>query len=136
MKITLRKFFSAAHFYFQPDWNEEKNKSEFGLCYSKYGHGHNYQWEASFETPSLLIKDELEIALDQASLILDHKHLNFDVPIFAQRIPTTENIALFLAEILADMKLSCPLIHLRVYESANLWTELSFNSVQGSYERQ
>ncbi|MDX9731554.1 MAG: hypothetical protein RBT63_07270 [Bdellovibrionales bacterium] len=45
LATTYSREFSTAHLYHQPSWSEEKNRAEFGACFSQYGHGHNYRLE-------------------------------------------------------------------------------------------
>lgn len=130
MTTTIKQQFYAAHLYHQKKWNSEENQKIFGACYSKFGHGHNYKWEASFEVPNATVSlAELLQATALLNLKMDHKHLNFEAPsevleYFTERIPTTENIALFLFESLAKERLPYPLKSLRLYEDDTIWAEV------------
>lgn len=97
---SLEFHFSSAHFYNQPAWSEQKNKSEFGLCYSKYGHGHNYKLivEASGDAKKLRTEIQKVVAL------LDHKNLNHEVEYFKNKIPTSEVIVQFFEKKLTPIK--------------------------------
>ena len=121
--LTLKSSFSAAHFYNQPRWSEEKNRTEFGLCYSEYGHGHDYVLEVSFggKAEDLLKQNSaLQQKIEGMTASLDHKHLNFTIPEFKEKIPTTENIALYFWN-----KLKSPeVISLKLYETSDLWVEV------------
>lgn len=112
--------FSSAHFYEQKLWSKEKNQEVFGACYTPYGHGHNYRLDVGVElsTPEEVVRKALAPVLKT----LDHHHLNFDTDWFKEHVPTTENIALFIAE---RIKSSIPgLKVIRVYEAPDLWAEL------------
>lgn len=94
--------FSSAHLYHQPLWSETQNKSEFGHCYSKHGHGHNYRLlviVAEAEN-KLEVKNKIQKVVD----LLEHKHLNFEVPFFKDKVPTSEVIVQFFAEKLKNLK--------------------------------
>lgn len=127
MILTLKSPFSSAHFYAQKAWNEEQNQKTFGRCYTEYGHGHNYVLEVGFKltNPQDLEKRNFyQDSLKALTMSLDHEHLNFVIPEFKEKIPTTENIALYLLE---NLKLSIPkeqISYLRLYEMDNLWTEI------------
>ncbi len=112
--------FASAHFYDQATWSKEKNQEVFGACFNPYGHGHNYRLEIGVATTT----DEAIVKTGMAPLlkILDHHHLNFEIDWFKNTVPTTENIALFIAE---KIKTSIPgLKVIRLYEAADLWVEL------------
>lgn len=133
-RVILNSQFSSAHFYRQDKWSEEKNKQEFGACFTPYGHGHNYRVEVEFDAPSHLqsledLEDwsglrELERALHEEVRRFDHAHLNFVLPEFKTQVPTTENIAKVLLERLQARGLSWPLRRLRLYEMKDLWVEV------------
>ncbi|MEO1235539.1 MAG: 6-carboxytetrahydropterin synthase [Planctomycetota bacterium] len=90
--------FSAAHRLHVPDYTEEQNRATFGKCNNPAGHGHNYRVEVAVRAPIDPMGHTLDIAaLDDAvdtHVIdrLDHKHLNHDVPAFAELNPSVEHI--------------------------------------------
>lgn len=94
MMWSLEFHFSSAHFYNQPLWSPEKNKSEFGLCYSKTGHGHNYKLVVEAEGNP----DELRMRIQDIVGLLDHKHLNQDLEYFKNKIPTSEVLVQYFEE--------------------------------------
>lgn len=133
-KVTIsRKFeFSASHRYWREEWSEEKNKKEFGLCISPYGHGHNYELHVTItgdinpETGMIVnltvLKQRVKFILNQ----FDHKFLNLDTDYFKDKIPTTENIALVLFNLI-DVDLSndgYDLVRIRLYERHDLYAEV------------
>lgn len=128
--LTWLEFqFSSAHLYHQALWTVAKNHATFGRCFTKHGHGHNYRAEVAFEienTPH----NELEIQnlQKQVGVViqqLDHEHLNFVIPEFKTKIPTTENIALYIAEKINSLSLKWPLKKVKLNEMDDLWVELS-----------
>lgn len=124
--ITARRVrFSSAHFYKQEKFSDDENRTTFGACYTTYGHGHNYVLEVFIEG----VVDALDSALFAVVSELDHRHLNFDVPAFAPsggRVPTTENIALYLRDRLLERLGTGDgrLQRLRLYETDDLWVEV------------
>ena len=95
--LTRKEHFCASHRLFNPNWSQEQNYKVFGKCSHVHGHGHNYVLEVSVSGQidkdtglifNLVTLKELiqKYVLDD----VDHKHLNFDVPWLANKIPTTE----------------------------------------------
>jgi 6-pyruvoyltetrahydropterin/6-carboxytetrahydropterin synthase len=88
--------FSCAHFYQQPLWTAQQNQQEFGRCYSKYGHGHDYVLRVQIQAEAKQLQvlgPQLDRALTKIKNELDHRHLNFDFTEFQNVVPTTENIS-------------------------------------------
>jgi len=133
--ITLtRKFeFSASHRYWKKDWSEEKNKDIFGPCTSPYGHGHNYDLYVTVtgpvdpDTGMIINLTQLKSIVNDILKDFDHKFLNMDTPYFQEHIPTTENIAAVLFNLI-DRKLSeigqVKLSRIRLYEMQNLYADV------------
>lgn len=89
--------FCASHRLYHPEWSDEKNKDVFGKCAHINGHGHNYKLEVAIcgqinaETGMVFSLTTLkELIQTHVLSYVDHKHLNFDVPWLAGKIPTTE----------------------------------------------
>lgn len=133
MKATLVRSarFSCGHKYENPNWTEEKNKEEFGLCYSEHGHGHNYKLEVFIKAPiapdtgMTLNLMHVDQCIEEVTDLLDHKFLNTDLDYFKQHIPTTENISVFiynkLKKLLEQHKVE--LSKVTLYENDDLWVE-------------
>lgn len=131
--IARRHQFSSAHLYKQNKFTEEQNQAEFGACFNPFGHGHNYIIEAFIEGP---IEPKIRLVMDLAHLDkilvrvcepLDHRHLNFEIAEFKEKIPTTENIALYLFEKINQELVKFPGVRLqriRLFETDDLWVEL------------
>lgn len=115
--------FSAAHFYRQEQWSEEKNRAAFGLCYSKegFGHGHDYRLQVFLKPTGT--NESIQIALQKIQKHFDHKHLNYEIPEFTNLIPTTENLALLLQNMM-QKTFANQYQKLRLYENDNIWTEV------------
>jgi len=131
--LTRRATFSASHYYWNPEWSEERNQAVFGRCANRNGHGHNYTLEVTvtgavdpvtgFVVDLKWLKDLIEReVLD----VYDHRHLNLEVPDFARAIPTTENIAVAVWNRLAAPVGSAggaALSRVRVYETADIFAD-------------
>ena len=128
--LTRKADFSAAHFYWNPDWTEEENVRVFGKCANRQGHGHNYTLEVTvagevdpvsgFVVDLKQLKDILE---REVVSVYDHRHLNYEVPEFAATVPTTENIAIAIWRRLEGKIEHAKLHRVRVYEMADLFAD-------------
>lgn len=133
--VTIsKKFeFSASHRYWREDWSEEKNNARFGLCVSPYGHGHNYELHVTVsgrihpQTGMIINLSRLKEIVNGIVEQFDHKFLNLDTPWFKEVIPTTENIALVLFDLIEEKMKPLPAIFLkriRLYERADLYADV------------
>ncbi|HVK60843.1 MAG TPA: 6-carboxytetrahydropterin synthase [Bdellovibrionales bacterium] len=133
--IARRHLFSTAHFYAQKRFSEAENRANFGACFTPHGHGHNYVIEAFVsggldpQTGLVMNVTDLDIHMKKVCAPFDHHHVNFDVPEFADAIPTTENLASYLFnELKQELSKHSPelkLHHIRLYETDDLWAEAS-----------
>jgi 6-pyruvoyltetrahydropterin/6-carboxytetrahydropterin synthase len=131
--LTRRATFSASHYYWNPDWPEEKNHAVFGRCANRNGHGHNYTLEVTvagepdpvtgFVVDLKWLKDVIE---DRVLSGWDHRHFNLEVPEFASAMPTTENIAIAAwrrLEPAINEARGARLSRIRVYETPEIFAE-------------
>ena len=128
--LTRRATFSASHYYWNPSWSAEKNVQVFGRCANRNGHGHNYTLEVTvagevdpvsgFVVDLKQLKDILE---REVISVYDHRHLNLEVPEFAARVPTTENIAIAIWQRLDGKVPGARLHRVRVYETPDLFAD-------------
>ncbi len=111
MRITVsrRAHFNAAHRLHNPTFSDEKNEAIFGKCNNANYHGHNYELEVfvsgevNQETGYLIdLKVLKDIIKEHVEEKFDHKNLNLDVPEFANLLPSTENFAKLIHDILAS----------------------------------
>ncbi len=111
MKVTVcrKEHFNAAHRLHNSNWSDEKNLAIFGKCNNLNFHGHNYE---------LIVKVTGQIDADTGYVIdmkllsdiikknilerYDHKNLNLDTEEFKSKIPTVENIAVEIWNILKE----------------------------------
>lgn len=105
--ITRKEHFNAAHKLFNPSWSEEQNNAVFGKCANKNWHGHNYELEVTIkgevnkETGFVVnLKDLGDLIKVEITELLDHKNLNMDVEGLLNILPSTENLAIFIWDIL------------------------------------
>jgi len=128
--LTRKCEFSASHFYHNPQWSEEENRRAFGKCANLNGHGHNYTLEVTVKgkvdhvTGFVVDLKELKDILNREVVdAMDHRHLNKEVPEFATKIPTSENIAIAIWERL-EKKLNVAQLHrVRLYELPELFVD-------------
>lgn len=128
--LTRRAEFSASHYYHNPSLSPEENRRIFGKCNNPHGHGHNYTIEVTVggeidpATGMVLNIAELKRLLETEVLEpMDHKFLNAEIPMFASRIPTTENIAVEIWNRLADKVTFGRLHRVRLYETPDLYVD-------------
>ncbi len=107
--VTRKERFNAAHRLFRTDYSDEKNLEVFGKCSNPNWHGHNYNlfvtvkgepnpatgFVINLKTLSQLIKDHV---IEK----IDHKNMNLEVDFMQDRIPTTENLAIAVWEVLQE----------------------------------
>ena len=122
--------FSASHFYHNPNFSAEENRRVFGKCNNPHGHGHNYVLEVTVagepdpETGMVLDLKELKDILQQEVVDrMDHRHLNYEVPELAGQIPTCENIAAVIWQLLEPRITKGKLDRVRLYESPDLYAD-------------
>jgi len=128
--LTRKAEFSSAHFYWNDSWSKEQNEQVFGKCANRNGHGHNYTLEVTVagEVDSVSgfvvdLKELKDILEREVVSVYDHRHLNFEVPEFQSRIPTTENIAISIWQRLDGKIPNAKLHRVRVYEMTDLFAD-------------
>ena len=131
-RLARRKAFQCMHRYALEQWTDQHNREVFGACFTPHGHGHNYEIEAYFEGPvdpltgMIVNLADVDQWLSEVVQPLNAKHLNFELPEFQKKVPTTENLALYLQDKL-NAKLASSqvtLFKLRLYESDDLWVDV------------
>jgi 6-pyruvoyltetrahydropterin/6-carboxytetrahydropterin synthase len=128
--LTRKCEFSASHYYHNPNFTEEENRRVFGKCANLNGHGHNYTLEVTVkgdidpQTGFVVdLKDLKEILNREVLEALDHRHLNKEVPEFANQVPTTENLAIAIWKRLESQIEGAKLHRIRVYEMPDLFSD-------------
>lgn len=130
ISLTRKAEFSAAHYYWNDAWSQEKNEEVFGRCANRNGHGHNYTLEVTVTgevdpvTGFVVDLKELKDVMEREVVgVYDHRHLNLEVPEFAKVVPTTENIAIAIWKRLEGKIKGAKLERVRVYEMPDLFAD-------------
>jgi 6-pyruvoyltetrahydropterin/6-carboxytetrahydropterin synthase len=125
---TTRRFaFSAGHRYHVAQWSADDNARAFGRL--TVPHGHNYTLDVTVRGP-IEARTGMVIDLGELKEIVnttvidrfDHADLNADA-LFRDRIPTTENIAIAVWELLAPKLGPDRLARVRVWEDPTLFVD-------------
>jgi len=137
--LTVGTHFSAAHRLARPDLSEEENYRIYGKCARPHGHGHNYHLEVTV-TGEMNPRTGMIVNLEQLHQILeeivvepfDHYFLNEDIPYFAEVVPTAENIALYIAQLLEKptADLGVMLDKIKLIESPNNSCEINCRTLR------
>ncbi len=129
LRITRAIEFSASLRYRRADLSEEENRRRFGPRASH--HGHNYRLEVTIrgepDPASGMILDlkDLNALLEREVMSrFDHRDLNGDTPYFEKRLPSPENLATVIAEILREALAPGLFDRIRLYQDRDLWVDV------------
>ena len=122
---------SASHRLHSDAVTAAENAATYGKCNNPHGHGHNYvvqvlaRGPVGPETGMVINMADLDRTV-QAQVLdrFDHCNLNLD-PLFAQRVPTTENLCRAVFELLAGSLHPATLAEVRIEETENNFFEFS-----------
>jgi 6-pyruvoyltetrahydropterin/6-carboxytetrahydropterin synthase len=137
--LTIRTHFAAAHRLARPELSQADNEAIYGKCARPHGHGHNYLLDVtvrgSIDPRTGMVCDLAVLQQLVDDLVVepfDHTFLNKDVAFFATCVPTAENIALHIADLLtAPIAATGARLHkVRVQESPNNAAEVFAESPQ------
>lgn len=126
--LTISTHFSAAHRLAHPDLSYEENVEIYGKCARPNGHGHNYHLEVTVKgeidsrTGMLVDLGALQAVIDEQVVEpFDHTFLNKDIAYFADIVPTAENIAVRIQDLLQlpIAQLGATLHKIKLIESPN-----------------
>jgi 6-pyruvoyltetrahydropterin/6-carboxytetrahydropterin synthase len=145
--LTVSTHFSSAHRLAHPHLSIEENFEIYGKCARPNGHGHNYHLDVTvkgdIEPRTGMIVDLValnKVIEDYVVEPLDHTFLNKDIPYFETVVPTAENIAVYISNLLRSpiQELGAQLYKVKLIESPNnsceiFCTDLELNSVDFSY---
>jgi 6-pyruvoyltetrahydropterin/6-carboxytetrahydropterin synthase len=122
--LTRRYHFSAAHRLHAESLSDEQNRATFGKCNNPFGHGHNYIVAVTFAgsvdpiTGMVCNLADLDrFAREHLLARFDHQNLN-TLDLFADLVPTTENLAVELHRIFASFPYAT-LAHIHIEETGN-----------------
>tara|TARA_B100000945_G_scaffold273678_1_gene236700 strand:+ start:387 stop:1313 length:927 start_codon:yes stop_codon:yes gene_type:complete len=131
--LTVQTHFAAAHRLAKEEITFEENKKIYGKCARVNGHGHNYildvtvRGEIDKRTGMICDLPNLQKIIDDLVVEkLDHTFLNKDIEFFKTCVPTAENIALYISDVLNDpiKKIGANLHKVRLQESPNNAAEI------------
>jgi 6-pyruvoyltetrahydropterin/6-carboxytetrahydropterin synthase len=129
LRITRAIEFSASLRYHRADLSEEENRRRFGPRASH--HGHNYRLEVTIRgepDPAsgmiLDLKDLNDLLEREVMSRFDHRDLNGDTPYFEKRLPSPENLATVIAEILREALAPGLFDRIRLYQDRDLWVDV------------
>jgi 6-pyruvoyltetrahydropterin/6-carboxytetrahydropterin synthase len=124
-----RYMLSASHRLQADTLTAAENRAAYGKCNNPHGHGHNYVVEVMVGGA---VNAERGMVVDLAALDkvvservldrFDHTNLNAD-SLFADRVPTTENLCKGIFGLLKDALPAGELEHVRVEETENNFFE-------------
>ncbi|MDH6061280.1 6-carboxytetrahydropterin synthase [Chrysosporum bergii ANA360D] len=126
--FSISTHFSAAHRLAHPQLSNEENCQIYGKCARPHGHGHNYHLEVTVKgeidprTGMIVDLGDLhQVIKDYVLEPFDHTFLNKDVAFFADVVPTAENIALYISNLLRSpvQQLGASLYKIKLIESPN-----------------
>ncbi len=132
MKVAVfrKEHFNAAHRLHNPGWDQLKNEQVFGKCNNPNWHGHNYELivrlvgepdpETGYVYDMKLLSDLIKKHITDR---FDHRNLNLDVAEFKNLIPTAENIAVVIYNILRDKIDSSLDLKITLYETERNFVE-------------
>lgn len=123
--LTRRYVMAASHRLHSDQLSEAENRLTFGKCNNPHGHGHNYAVEVTVSgqvSPSTgMICNLVDIDDCFRREIMgrfDHENLNTR-PEFADLVPTTENLAAVIFDILKREFHAAHLEKIRIEETRN-----------------
>ena len=131
--LTVQTHFAAAHRLAKEEITFEENKRIYGKCARVNGHGHNYildvtvRGEIDKRTGMICDLSSLQKSIDDLVVEkLDHTFLNKDIEFFKTCVPTAENIALYISDVLTKpiKNLGANLHKIRLQESPNNAAEI------------
>jgi 6-pyruvoyltetrahydropterin/6-carboxytetrahydropterin synthase len=137
--LTRKVEFAASHLYHNPALSAEENRRVFGKCNNPHGHGHNYTLEVTIAgepdpiTGMVLDLKELKEILEREIMQrMDHRFLNYEVVELEGQIPTCENVARVIWNLLESKIPQGRLHRVRLYESADLFADCYRNGARSA----
>jgi 6-pyruvoyltetrahydropterin/6-carboxytetrahydropterin synthase len=123
--LTRRYWISASHRLHNPEFTAEQNRETYGKCNNPYGHGHNYAIEVTVSgkvdprTGMVCnLVDLDECVRNRVIEPFDHQDLNHKTE-FRELVPTTENLAVVIFNILKPAFKAAHLDKVRIEETSN-----------------
>jgi len=137
--LSRRYHFSASHRLHSDAYSDHRNIAIYGKCNNPHGHGHNYTLEVTVagdpdpNTGMVVdLKDLKELLEREVMQRMDHRFLNYEVAELKGKIPTCENIARVIWDLLEPKIKQGRLHRVRLYESADLFADCYRNGATNS----
>jgi 6-pyruvoyltetrahydropterin/6-carboxytetrahydropterin synthase len=128
--VFRKEHFNSAHRLHNKNWSDEQNEKVFGKYNLPNYHGHNYELivkvvgeidpETGYVMDTKLLSNLIK---EKVTNKFDHKNLNLDTVEFKNLIPTAENIAVVIYNLLRpeiDNKLE---LKIKLYETERNFVE-------------
>ena len=131
VRLSQKFEFAASHRLHCPTMSDAENVRTFGKCNNRHGHGHNYELQVTLRgvphsNGVLMDVPDMERLVAQHVIDrFDHKNLNVELDEFRDVVPSVENIAKVIYEIL-DPKFGeagATLGSVTVWETPKTWCE-------------
>ena len=129
VRITRAIEFSSSLRYEHPDLSAEENRERFGARAGR--HGHNYRLEVTLRgepdpvTGMVIDLKELQDVLEREIMArFDHRDLNDDTDFFEKLVPTPENFARVIFELLSEALPPGLLARIRLQPELDLWVDV------------
>ena len=127
--ITKQFKFCAAHKYWNPSWDKDKNYDVFGDDIKV--HGHNYILDVTLSGPIDVesgfifdIQKLKKIVANKVIKYLDHSLIQEDIDWFKGKQPSTENLVLFIWESISyAIESPAKLYKIKLRETPTIFTE-------------
>lgn len=139
--LTISTHFSAAHRLALPHLTLEQNSEIYGKCARVNGHGHNYHLEVTIkgeiDPRTGMIADLVafqKLVDEHVVEPFDHTFLNKDIPYFEKVVPTAENIAVHIRDLLQSpiAQIGAKLHKVKLIESPNNSAEVYGTETEAS----
>jgi 6-pyruvoyltetrahydropterin/6-carboxytetrahydropterin synthase len=128
--LTRKEHFNAAHKLCNDNWSDEENKAVFGKCANEYFHGHNFDLYVTVKgkpnkDTGFVMNAHTLSQLMRTEIVerFDHKNLNMDVPYFKDKMPSSENLAMVIWNILQPLITDCELYCVKLQETPRIYVE-------------
>jgi 6-pyruvoyltetrahydropterin/6-carboxytetrahydropterin synthase len=126
VRLTRRYHFPAAHVLAHPSFSDAENQRVYGKCANPGGHGHDYGVEVTIEGPvdprtgRVLEPEQLDGIFATRVLERFSYHLLNADPLFAEQVPTAENLARAIHQQIAEpvaARSNARVVRIRVQET-------------------
>jgi len=130
--ITRKENFNAAHRVYSNDLSDAENFELYGACSNPNWHGHNYTLFVTIrgnQNPDkAYLMDMKKLSRIIKTVVIenvDHKNLNLEVEFMKNRMPSAENIAIAIFNLLKPEieREGIQLFAVKLYETENNYVE-------------